>query len=143
MKKLLFLTILAFGLMSYKPVQLLKTQLQVFVVDGNGNVVSDAEVKLYESQEDFNNDKTAVDPVKTNAKGKVRIIGLKEIEYFIEVKKGDKDNSLGADKTAVLTKGKINKINVIIAYNYIFKNIKQTMSLPGLLAQFLISTIRL
>ena len=94
--------------------QLLNTQLQIMVLDENGNVQEDAEVKLYETKEDFENEKYAVEPQLTNKKGKTRFKGLKEQAYYIEVSKGKKDNSLGAEMTSKLTLGKINKINVII-----------------------------
>ena len=93
---------------------MLKTQLVVTVLSEIGNIQEGAEVRLYETREDFESNKVAVEPRKTNKKGKVRFIKLKDIAYFIEVKKGKKDNSLGAEKTSVLLKGKINKINVII-----------------------------
>lgn len=94
--------------------QVLKTQLQVMVIDGDGNVVEGAEIKLYKSAEDFENTKPAIEPGFSNKKGKYRFKGLEPISYFIEVKKGKLDNSLGAEKTSELTKGKINLVNVII-----------------------------
>ena len=53
---------LLFLLCSY---QIIKTQLRVTVLDDLGNIRKGAEVTLYHSVEDYNNDKTAYGPITT------------------------------------------------------------------------------
>ncbi len=93
---------------------ILKTQLMVTVRNDLGNIEQGAEVTLYGSIDDYNNEKNAIGPNKTNAKGKVRFIDLEQKAYYIVAKKGDKDNFLAGEKTDVLKSGRINQVTVII-----------------------------
>lgn len=94
--------------------QFLKTQLRITVYDDTGNSHENVEIKLYENEEDYNNDKIAFGPLKTNKKGKVTFHAVGEGPYFIEATKGELSNTFNGEKTAKLLKGKINKVVVII-----------------------------
>ncbi len=95
--------------------QVLKTQLQVTVLDNVGNIQPNARVTLYESEADYNNSKPALPSQVTNKKGKTRFIGLKAIDYFVYCEKGKKNNLFHGEKTGELQKGRINKVNLIIS----------------------------
>lgn len=115
MKKglVVLICLFAFGLTSMVQ-QGLKTQLRITVIDEIGNVVEGASVKVYGSQEDYNASESVLFEQVTDKNGRTRVVGLKDQVYFLEVVKDKKDNSLGAVQTAKLTKGRVNKLNVII-----------------------------
>mgnify|MGYP002777954061 CR=1 FL=1 len=94
--------------------QLIKTSLNVTVRDETGNTVAGASVFLYEKQEDYEKEVNPVALGTTDAKGYVKIKDLKNIPYFVIVRKDDKDNSGGGEKTEKLEAKKINKITIVI-----------------------------
>ncbi len=89
--------------------------LQVFVVDDSGNVQPNAQVKIFESEADFDAQKKPFATETTNKKGKAIIKGLQEKVYYVYAKKGKKDNAGGASKTEKLDKNRVNKINIIVS----------------------------
>ena len=115
MKRIIIQTLLLLSFLSFTSAQVLKTQLQLVVLDNIGNIQENAKVTLYESEEDYNNSKPAMASQTTNRKGKTRFIGLKAIDYFIYCEKGKKNNLFHGEKTGVLQKGRINKVNLIIS----------------------------
>lgn len=117
MRKIILLGIVAFIAMSFKgETTILQTQLIVTVLDDLGTIQEGASVKLFKTVEDYNSGENQVlETQLTSKKGKTRFVGLEGIAYFVEVKNGKKDNSLGGEKTEPLDEGKINKINVIIS----------------------------
>lgn len=115
MKKIILLvSVFVLGAMLMSS-SLLKTQLQVSVLDDAGNFQIGAEVTLYVNAEDYEANKPAMKSQKTDKKGRTKFVGLEPVDYFILVKKGNKDNVLGGERTGQLVEGKINKVNVIIS----------------------------
>lgn len=115
MKKLLTTSFFVISALLLTSTQVLKTQLQVTTLDDIGNIQPNAKVTLYESEEDYNNSKPALPSQVTNKKGKTRFIGLKAIDYFVYCEKGKKNNLFHGEKTGILQKGRINKVNLIIS----------------------------
>lgn len=111
---LLACTLLSLGAVQNVDAQLLPTHLKVIVLDELGNSVEEAQVNVYMSKAEYLKSENAVFSGKTNAKGTVKFKKLNPVKYFIEVSKDDKRNDgLGAE-TEPLSKGKTNKINVVI-----------------------------
>ncbi|HEY0743283.1 MAG TPA: carboxypeptidase regulatory-like domain-containing protein [Chryseosolibacter sp.] len=93
--------------------QLIKTTLTVTVRDELGNIVEGAKVQLFENEEDYTAEKNVAAEGVTDKKGLLKLKDLKAIEYYLIVRKDDKDNSGGGEKTKLEEK-KINKVTVII-----------------------------
>ncbi len=58
------------------------TQLELIVLDENSVALNNVEVKLYATQEDYDNDTNVVATSTTNASGKVTFENLQPITYF-------------------------------------------------------------
>lgn len=102
-------------LLACAPSQILKTSIRVTVLDELGNPVEGATVQLYENNADYSSSKNPVTaPVQTNNKGIANIQKLEPKTYFMDVRKGDKNNFGAGVQTDTLQSGRINKINVII-----------------------------
>ena len=95
--------------------QFTSTQLRLTILNDLGNLESGVEVLLFESEEDFNNNKPCTPMQKTDEKGRVKFKGLKSIPYYIEAKKGTKSNLFGGEKTEKLEENKVNKVNLVIS----------------------------
>jgi uncharacterized protein YbbC (DUF1343 family) len=93
--------------------QLIKTTLTLTVRDELGNTVEGAKVQLFENEADYNAEKNVAAEGLTDKKGVLKLKELKAIEYYLIVRKDDKDNSGGGEKTKLEEK-KINKVTVII-----------------------------
>lgn len=93
--------------------QLVKTSLNVTVRDEAGNTVEGAKVQLFEKEEDYAAEKNVVAEGVTDKKGYVKLKELKAMNYYIIVRKDDKDNSGGGEQTK-LEANKINKVTIII-----------------------------
>ncbi|MFN3406073.1 MAG: hypothetical protein ACK40G_18405 [Cytophagaceae bacterium] len=108
--------LLVIGLFSFygKPGQIFQTSLRVTVLNELGNTVQDAKVTLYKTEEDYKAEKNAVESKNTDAKGVLFFDGLEPKEYYIYAEKGDRNNAGGGEKTEVLKKDRVNKINVVI-----------------------------
>lgn len=111
--KLLFL-ILSLTSFSIKPVQLFNTSLTVTVRDELGNTVEGASIQLFESEENYTQEKNALAEGTTDSKGAFRFKKIKATAYFVLVKKGDKDNAGGGEKIGKLEEGKFNKVTIVI-----------------------------
>ncbi len=94
--------------------QLLPTKLRVTVIDGLGNFVEGATVALYENEKDYLASENPIALLKTDKKGRVMFKELKTISYFIEAKNGEQTNDGEGVQTAVLSEGKVNRVNTII-----------------------------
>ena len=94
--------------------QIIKTSLNVTVRDETGNTVEGAKVQLYEKEEDYNAEKNVAAEGVTDKKGYVRIKDLKSMAYYVLVRKDDKDNFGGGEKTEKLEAKKINKVTIVI-----------------------------
>jgi hypothetical protein len=94
--------------------QLIKTSLSLTVRDELGNIVEGATVQLFETEENYVAEKNVVAEGTTDKYGILKLKDLKAISYFVIVRKDDKDNSGGGERTAVLEAKRINKVTVVI-----------------------------
>ena len=94
--------------------QLIKTSLNVTVRDETGNTVEGATVQLFETEEDYNTEKNIAAEGVTDKKGYLKLKDLKSTSYYMIVRKDDKDNSGGGEKTEKLDNKKINKVTIVI-----------------------------
>jgi hypothetical protein len=94
--------------------QLLNTSLTITVRDELGNTVSGAEVRLFETEEDYLKEKNVAFSGISDNKGVVKLKKLKAISYFVIARKDDKDNAGGGERIGALEEGKFNKATVII-----------------------------
>lgn len=94
--------------------QLIKTTLSLTVRDEVGNTVEGATVQLFEKEEDYTAEKNAIAEGATDAKGILKLKELKPISYFVIIRKDDKDNSGGGERTGKLEEKRINKVTIII-----------------------------
>ncbi len=99
-------------LTAYRPP--FKTSLTLTVRDELGNVVDGANVKLFETKDDYLKEANVTMEGTTDAKGIVKFKDLKPIAYFVLVRKGDKDNAGGGEQIGKLEEGKFNKSTVVI-----------------------------
>ncbi len=120
MKKLL--SIIVFFLLMFMlaetpaEAQILPTSMRITVLNSLGNPVQNAKVIVYETREDYENEKNAVaGPAFTDKKGRVTFKNLKEKRYFIQAVKDDMNNYGEGEETDKLKKGKVNKFNIIIS----------------------------
>ena len=94
--------------------QIIKTSLGVTVRDEVGNIVVGATVQLFEKEKDYTAEKNVAAEGVTDEKGYIRFKDLKNISYFVIVRKDDKDNSGGGERTGKLEEKKINKVTIVI-----------------------------
>lgn len=104
----LFLTILLSGF------QIIKTTLHITVRDELGNIVEGASAQLFETEEDYLKEQNAVATDSTDKHGVVRFKDLKPMSYYVIIRKDDKDNSGGGERTAELEPKRINKVTIVI-----------------------------
>lgn len=99
---------------SFQP-KFLPTSLKITVIDNLGNVVQNAEVTIYRSEDNYrNNTNPATKKQLTDEKGRVTFKKLAPVSYFIDARKGDKSNDGEGVQTAKLKEGKVNKVNTVI-----------------------------
>lgn len=94
--------------------QLLNTSLTITVRDDLGNTVTGAEVRLFETEEDYLKEKNVAFSGVSDSKGLVKLKKMKTISYWVIVRKEDKDNTGGGERIGVLEEGKFNKATIII-----------------------------
>lgn len=95
--------------------KLLPTSLRITVIDNLGNFVENAEVTIYESEDDYrNNENPVAETQKTDDKGRVKFKDLRPVPYFIDARKGDQSNDGEGVRTAKLKEGRMNKVNTVI-----------------------------
>jgi len=94
--------------------QLIKTSLNVTVRDELGNTVEGATVQLFENEDDYTKEQNVAATGTTDNKGYVKLKELKPISYYVIVRKDDKDNAGGGEKTEKLEAKKINKVTIVI-----------------------------
>ncbi len=114
MKRQLYFLLLIGTLITVSAAQLIKTSLNVTVRDELGNTVKGAKVQLFEKEEDYNKEVNVAAEGITDDRGYVKIKELKSIEYYVIVRKDDKDNSGGGEKTGKLEAKKMNKVTIVI-----------------------------
>ena len=94
--------------------QIIKTTLNLTVRDEVGNTVEGATVQLFEKEEDYVAEKKVAVEGTTDAKGILKLKDLKAMSYFVIVRKDDKDNSGGGERTGKLEEKRINKVTIVI-----------------------------
>ncbi|MEQ8358560.1 MAG: carboxypeptidase-like regulatory domain-containing protein [Cytophagales bacterium] len=95
--------------------QLLKTKLEITVLNTTGNPEAGAEVMLYASEDDYLAGKNAIEGKKfTDSNGEVMYKDLAAKSYYIQAQKGKADNYGESEKTIPLEAGRKNKVTVII-----------------------------
>jgi hypothetical protein len=94
--------------------QLLNTSLTITVRDELGNTVSGADIRLFETEEDYLKEKNVAFSGISDTKGVVKLKKLKAISYYVIARKDDKDNAGGGERIGALEEGKFNKATVII-----------------------------
>ncbi|MBX2963768.1 MAG: hypothetical protein KF687_14755 [Cyclobacteriaceae bacterium] len=116
MKKLFVLSILVLCFPAFSTVfaQIIKTQIQITVRNDLGNTVEGATVKLFETEQDYNEEKNVAAEGVTDAKGVVRFKELKAISYYIMAEKDEQNNFGGGEVTGKLEEKKINKVTLVI-----------------------------
>ncbi len=82
--------------------------------DEVGNTVEGATVQLFEKEEDYTAEKNVAVEGTTDAKGILKLKDLKAMSYFVIVRKDDKDNSGGGERTGKLEEKRINKVTIVI-----------------------------
>lgn len=107
------LTALSFAIL-LSGFQLIKTQLSVTVRDELGNIVEGATVQLFETEQDYTKEENKVAEGITDKNGNLKLKELKAIAYYVIVRKEDKDNSGGGERTAKLEAKRINKVTIVI-----------------------------
>lgn len=94
--------------------QLMKTYLNITVRDEVGNTVEGATVQLFEKEEDYTKEENVAMEGVTDNKGVLKLKDLKAISYFVIVRKDDKDNTGGGERTGKLDEKRINKVTIVI-----------------------------
>jgi hypothetical protein len=101
-------------LMLLSSFQLIKTTLHITVRDELGNIAEDASVQLFETEDDYLKEENVVAEGISDKNGIVKLKDLKPIAYYVIVRKDDKDNSGGGERTAELEPKRINKVTIVI-----------------------------
>ena len=114
MKRHLLTGIVAGLLIILSGFQIIKTTLNLTVRDEVGNTVEGATVQLFEKEEDYVAEKNVAVEGTTDAKGILKLKDLKAMSYFVIVRKDDKDNSGGGERTGKLEEKRINKVTIVI-----------------------------
>jgi uncharacterized protein (DUF2141 family) len=107
----LFVVTLVLMAMSF---QLIKTQLAVTIRNELGNIEEGTTVQLFETEEDYKEEKNIAAEGITDKKGIIKFKELKAISYYVIARKDDKDNSGGGEQTGKLEANRINKVTIII-----------------------------
>ena len=94
---------------------LFDTGLRITVLDELGNRVEGATIKLYESDKDYRASENEVAEAQvTDEKGRVTFKDLESKVYFIDARKGNKNNNGAGVQTDKLEEKKLNKVNIVI-----------------------------
>lgn len=94
--------------------QLIKTTLHITVRDELGNIVEDASIQLFETEDDYLKEENIVAEGTSDKNGIAKFKDLKAMAYYVIVRKDDKDNSGGGERTAELQAKRINKVTIVI-----------------------------
>ncbi len=94
--------------------QLIKTSLNITVRDELGNIVEGASVQLFETEDDYLKEQNTAAQGATDKYGIAKFKDLKPMAYYVIVRKDDKDNSGGGERTAELVPKRINKVTIVI-----------------------------
>jgi len=114
MKKVLYSIAAILFLVTSLQAQLIKTQMHVTIRNDLGNTEEGVIVQLYETEDDYKEEKNIAAEGVTDAKGIAKFKKLKPISYFILAKKDDKNNFGGGEQTGKLEENRINKVTIVI-----------------------------
>jgi hypothetical protein len=118
MKKYLWInSFLVFILLSSFAIESQRSQtiLRITVRDDLGNLVQNAMVTLYASEDDYRNMENPVaESGYTNQKGIVIFRDLQPVPYFVDVQKDDLSNEGAGVRVKRLDRGKSNRVTIII-----------------------------
>ena len=114
MKRYILTGVVASLLIIISGFQIIKTTFNLTVRDEVGNTVEGATVQLFEKEEDYVAEKNVAVEGTTDAKGILKLKDLKAMSYFVIVRKDDKDNSGGGERTGKLEEKRINKVTIVI-----------------------------
>ena len=114
-KSVLFSIAVIFIFTAFTTTQIFKTNLKITVLNELGNPEENAEVQLFATEEDYNNEENPVSDIQlTDAKGQVKFKDLEPVVYYIQATKGDKDNWGAGVQTDTLQEKRLNKVTIII-----------------------------
>ncbi len=94
--------------------QIIKTTLHITVRDELGNTVPGATVQLFETEDDYLKEENIAQEATADKHGIAKFKDLKAIAYYVIIRKDDKDNSGGGERTEVLEAKRINKVTIVI-----------------------------
>ncbi len=115
MKKYSLLIIMMVFFVTGSFAQILKTSLEITVRDRLGNVVEDAEVQIYRTYDDYQEETNPVAEMqKTDKKGRVLFKNLDAKSYYVNVQKGTMNNHGEGEMVDTLVKNRKNRVTVII-----------------------------
>lgn len=113
--KVTFVLAALFSLLSFSSIQVLNTSIKINVRNELGNIEEGVAVQLFGSEEDYRNEQNPVTEIAyTDSKGNVKFKELEPKIYFVNAKKGDKNNVGAGVQTDKLVDGKMNKVTIII-----------------------------
>ncbi|QSE99368.1 carboxypeptidase regulatory-like domain-containing protein [Fulvivirga lutea] len=100
---------------AFNEVQVFDTSIKINVRNELGNIEEGVSVQLFGSEEDYRKEQNPVTEVAiTDKKGNVKFKDLEAKVYFVNAKKGDKNNVGAGVQTDMLEAGKLNKVTIII-----------------------------
>ena len=102
-------------LFSNASAQIFKTSLEITIRDRLGNTVEGANVQLYKTFEDYQNETNPVTDVQvTDSKGRVLFKELESRPYYVNASKGDQNNYGDGEMVDTLVENRKNKVTLII-----------------------------
>lgn len=98
-----------------RPLQILTTALRITVRDNLGNTVDSAQVQIFKTKDDYEQETNPVGGVQyTDRKGRIRYTGIEAQAYYINVEKGDMNNYGAGTMTEELSPKRSNNLTIII-----------------------------
>jgi len=115
MKKLLLFFTLNTLLIFSASAQLFKTSLEITIRDRLGNTVEGAQVQLFKTYDDYQNETNPISEVQiSDKKGRVLFKELEARPYYVNAKKGDDNNYGDGEMVDTLVENRKNKVTLII-----------------------------
>lgn len=115
MKKIGLLLFFMIFMVAGSSAQIFKTSLEITVRNSLGNVVEDANVQLFSTYQDYQEETNPVSEIqKTDKKGRVTFKKLETKPYYVNVEKGELNNHGEAEMVDTLIENRKNKVTIII-----------------------------
>lgn len=115
-KYLILVGWLSFFIVNSVNAQLIKTTLQITVRNGLGNIEPGVKVSLYATKDDYEKSiNPVIAPLETDKSGKAIFKDIEAKAYYIQVEKGDLDNSGAGEIIEKLEPNRINKSTIVIS----------------------------